>query len=428
MKRLLLVVFCATLSLAGVAQNTRTVKGMVFDQNDVPLSGAVVKSTTTDQSVQTGASGAFELQVATHVKQLSASLEGYFTTQLEVDGSYLIFKLKIDKKYAENKAKAEAAARLAAQQEAEAKAKAEAEAAARLAAQQQAEAAAKAKAEEEARIAAEKEAAAKAKAEEAARIAAEKEAAAKAKAEEAARKAAEKEAAKAKAAEKTTTMTASAASVNSPVISEKVKVKKEKPEELQIPSGYFSTVDISFMYDLYDDARKNYASVSYIGGYQISGRHYIGLGTGISINPSKSTWKYLRLCDDYWGPVQLERNKWLIPISLYYRYNFQSRRVSPFVACEVGGTFSTPVRANVKGRQYYFEYPSINAFVEPQVGINFALKDKSSIYFGVGLNAYTHHTYEYVRTYNGGDTGLIYEARLGNSIGYGLEIHLGFTF
>ena len=225
MKRFLIMLFCVTLSLAGVAQNTRTVKGMVFDQNDIPLSGAVVKSITTDQSVQTTASGAFELQVATHVKQLKASKEGYIDALLEVDGSYLIFKLKIDKKYAENKAKAEEAARIAAQQEAEAKAKAE----------------------EAARIAAEKEAAAKAKAEEAARIAAEKEAAAKAKAEEAARKAAEKEAAKAKATEKTTTMTASAKSANSPANTPKVKFNKEKPKwEGNYDSRYFSMVNMGF--------------------------------------------------------------------------------------------------------------------------------------------------------------------------------------
>ena len=155
MKRLLLVIVCAMLSIVGVAQSTRTVKGMVFDQNEVPIAGATIKAATADQSVQSTATGAFEIQVPTHVRALNATKEGYFMSTLEVDGSYLIFKLKIDKKYAENKAKAEEAARIAAEKEAEAKAKAEE--AALLAAQQ--EAIAKAKAEEAARIAAEKEAA-----------------------------------------------------------------------------------------------------------------------------------------------------------------------------------------------------------------------------------------------------------------------------
>ena len=470
MKRLLLVIFCATLSLAGVAQNTRTVKGMVFDQNDVPLSGAVVKSTTTDQSVQTGASGAFELQVATHVKHLSASLEGYFTTQLEVDGSYLIFKLKIDKKYAENKAKAEAAARLAAQQEAEAKAKAEeaariaaekeaaakakAEEAARIAAEK--EAAAKAKAEEAARIAAEKEAAAKAKAEEAARIAAEKEAAAKAKAEEAARIAAEKEAAaKAKAEEaarvvaekevaakaEETAQKAQLVSVkggnevNTTVSSQQAQTVEDGRITLAKKSGYFSTVELSFFTPIKDsyssdvaNACYKYIGVNYIGGYQFKGQDYLGVGLGVNFDPTFDGGTY-ELYDPNFGYTDftMPRQDLIVPVYLYYRHNFVAkRRVSPFLACSLGGFFSTPASAQF---DYYdrFKYSSCGILATPQFGLDMALTDKLNMYFSIGLNCYTAYRYQGVAAVDNipvYPTIIALEKRLLT----GLDFHVGFTF
>ena len=412
MKRFLIMLFCVTLSLAGVAQNTRTVKGMVFDQNDIPLSGAVVKSITTDQSVQTTVSGAFELQVATHVKQLKASKEGYIDAQLEVDGSYLIFKLKIDKKYAENKAKAEEAARIAAQQEAEAKAKAE----------------------EAARIAAEKEAAAKAKAEEAARIAAEKEAAAKAKAEEAARKAAEKEAAKAKAAEKTTTMTASAKSANSPTNTPKVKVNKEKPEWVgNYESGYFSMVNLNYIPDMRNDEGPHgssyaYAGLTYVGGYQLNKRHYIGVGLGVEFDPLFEP-VFLSYSDiDSWGGFSLPGNNVQFPIYAYYRFNFLQSRLSPFVGCALGGILAKPTMAEIfadanNHDTYHFYYSSSGVLFNPQLGVDFKMTPKSSVYFSIGCKMHNLNEYRGVSDYV--SPTLIIESRFP---AMSLDINLGFTF
>ena len=243
MRRLMIVLFCAVATIICSAQNNRVINGTVFAADGTPLSTAVLKAIGTLDTFTTNADGSFQIQVPYYVKMLEATAEGYVSAQIEIDGSYMVFKLKVDKKYHNAKAKAEEEAREAelakAKAEAEAKAKAEEEAriaalekakaeeAARLAAEKaaaekakaeeqarkvaeekaRAEAEAKAKAEEAARIAAEKAAAEKAKAEEAARIAAEKAAAQKAKAEEQARKAAEEKAkadslAKAKAEEK----------------------------------------------------------------------------------------------------------------------------------------------------------------------------------------------------------------------------------
>ena len=183
MKRLILAVFCAVVTFVCPAQNNRVVNGAVFTADGAPLSAVVLKAVGTELAFTPGADGRFQIQVPYYVKMIEASAEGYLTEQAEIDGSYMVFKLKVDKKYLENKAKADEAARVAAIE------KAKAEAAAKLAAEKdalakaKAEAAAKAKAEEDARKAAE----AKAKEEAAAKLAAEKEALAKAKAEEAAR-------------------------------------------------------------------------------------------------------------------------------------------------------------------------------------------------------------------------------------------------
>lgn len=201
MKKFLFFTLCCALSLSVAAQGTRPVRGVVFDNNGIPMSGATLTAIGSTDSQLSGADGTFEMMVSPYTKHIEASKEGFISAQAEVDGSYLVFKLQVDKKYAENKAKAEEEARKAAEEE-KARLVAEAEAA-RLAAeraeQERIAAEERMRLEEEKRIAAEKAAAekaekerlaaeAKAKAEEERRIAAEKAAAEKA---EAAKRAAE---------------------------------------------------------------------------------------------------------------------------------------------------------------------------------------------------------------------------------------------
>ena len=272
MKRfILLTAIFGLVSLSAVAQQQqvtlRTIKGYVFNAEGDAMPGVTVKAVADSATTKSGADGTFSIEVTQFVKFLEASYEGYVSAQAEIDGTTIIFKLQVDRKYAANKAKAEKAALKAAKIEATEKAKAaeaarlaaEKEAArlaaekeaARLAAErevalllakQEAErlAAEKAKAEEEARLAAEKAkaeeearlAAAKAKAEEEARIAAAKAkaeeearlAAAKAKAEEEARIAA----AKAKAEEEARIAAAKAkAEEEARLAAEKVKAAEE---------------------------------------------------------------------------------------------------------------------------------------------------------------------------------------------------------
>lgn len=178
------------MALVGAAQNTRVIKGKVIDSDGQSIAGATMKVLGSNEEVKAAEDGSFVLNVSPYAKELEASAFGYAAAVQEIDGSFMIFRLKVDKK-ASQKAEAERAARIKAEQDAIAaaaaqeRAKAEAQARAEEAAKAQAEAEARAKAEAEAKAAAEAEKA---------RIAAEKAELAAAKAAETAKKKAEQKA------------------------------------------------------------------------------------------------------------------------------------------------------------------------------------------------------------------------------------------
>ena len=178
MKRLLLLL-CVMLPCVSLAQ-VRIVKGIVFGPNDTPIEGVDVCAVGSSESTTTDKGGNFELSVSPYATFVEAKMEGYFIARAEIDGSFLMLRLKQNKKYWVEKAKAEEAERLAAERAEAARLKAEEEA--RIAEQKriEAERLAAEKAEEEARIAEQKRI-------EAERLAVERAEAARLKAEEEAR-------------------------------------------------------------------------------------------------------------------------------------------------------------------------------------------------------------------------------------------------
>lgn len=160
MRKSILALVCMLLTTAAVAQSTRVVRGFAYKDDGSPLVGVTIKAVGEDVAAHSVQGGIFELKVSPYAKYVEASYEGYISAQAEIDGSVIIFRLKVDKKYAEAQAKAEAE-RLAAEKAAAEKAEAERVAAEKAAA---AKAEAERKAEEQARIAAQKAAEAEAKA------------------------------------------------------------------------------------------------------------------------------------------------------------------------------------------------------------------------------------------------------------------------
>ena len=362
MKRFILSVICAMVATVAIAQNGRVIKGSVYNENREPIAGAIIQAR--GNSFETKSDGSFMITVPSNTIEVTASAEGYLPLTLEIDGSYMVFDLEVDKKYLAAREKERQAAEKRAAEEAAAKEKA------RIAAQKQAEAE---------RIAKEKEAAAKAKAEEEARIAAQKQA-------EAERIAKEKEAA-AKA---------------------KRELRAQIAEECKThSSGFASVADFSFAI-----GDEMYAGVEYIAGYRINNHYFVGLGVGANLGfgIENST---LRLGE--YGI--LSRGDYYFPAFAHFRANIINGRFSPYAALSAGVNIGMPQTLFldlVKAK-----YNTLGAFINPQVGVSYRLTPKFGIFAAVGFNCFTAP--ECIE-----NTG--YSATIRQSFNYNININLGVTF
>ena len=469
MKKFLFLTLCCALSLSVVAQGTRPVRGIVFDSDGIPMSGATLTAVGSTDSKLSGADGTFEMMVSPYTKLIEASKEGFISARAEVDGSYLVFKLQVDKKYAENKAKAEEEARLAAQKAAEAEqARIAAEkAAAEKAEQERLAAEEKKRIEEEKRIAAEKAAAEKAERERLAaeekkrieaekRIAAEKAAAEKAErerlaaeekarieaekkriAEEKARLAEEKRLAleKAKAEVKAiksgdddTTRQAQLeqerqkALAQQALLQEKAKkaeAKKARIEEWKQASlkGYRSMVEFAFMMDF--DLMPSY-NLHYIGGYQINNYLYVGAGAGVCLHESafgdNSVAEWSKEPQDRPLPLQTVN----VPVFAYFRANFINRRCTPYFAVAAGYRFSTKHYFQMPWQQHDY-YNTSGLLINPQLGVNLRMTKRADVYLAAGFNM------QQMPVFNAGESTM-FDAKFGKKFCYGFDLRLGFTF
>ena len=114
MKRIVVAIALALFAFAGLAQNnTRVVKGFVRDSDGIALANVTIKAIGESATTTSVQGGIFEFKVSPYCQFIEASLEGYISAKAEIDGAMIILHLKADKKYAENKAKAEAAAKAA---------------------------------------------------------------------------------------------------------------------------------------------------------------------------------------------------------------------------------------------------------------------------------------------------------------------------
>lgn len=417
MKRFILIVACVLMASVSFAQNTRLVKGVVFDHDDIPMAGATISVAGMSETVESGVNGNFEIFVSPYAKRVTVKAEGYLSQSAEIDGSYIVFNLKLDKEYAKRKAAEEEAARVAAEQ-------AKAAEQARLAAE-------KAKAAEEARLAAEKAAAeekariaaeqAKAKEEERARLAAEREAAAQARAEERARIAAEREVeAQAKAEERA--HLAAEREANSVVRTHKSQENVKR---------FASIVNLGYVADGF----YNPLSLGYIGGMQLNS-WFFGVGAeyhhGSFSQARIDEWS--RDVVDYFGAneASVDTDSYEnLTLQLYAKKEFGYGAIKPFAALSLGShifgfteflvwyTYETPF----KNHAVHSEYEG-GIFATPEVGVNYSLNDKMSINFSVGYRIDYGSAYGESSGVVGYDIITTLEQRAGN----GLTFHLGITF
>lgn len=82
------------------AQNERVVKGLVYGENGGPLTGASVYAVGTDISAKTDTAGMFAISVPSSVEELQAECPGYHVLDQRIDGTFMVFKMKLDAEYA----------------------------------------------------------------------------------------------------------------------------------------------------------------------------------------------------------------------------------------------------------------------------------------------------------------------------------------
>ena len=408
MKRIIITIFFTLCAIASYAQAKQAINGFVYNSEGNPVAGATIKAVGDNAVAKSAQDGSFEMQVAQHCNFVEASCEGYISAQVELNGAIVLFRLKVDKKYAQMKAKEEAEANAIA--EAERRAAEEA----RIAAEQEAAriAAEKARAEEQARLAAEQEAARvaaeKAKAEEIARIKAQLEAELKAKEEAAKQLALQKEEEKRLKAEQQKMQAEQKIQMaEKQKVEQKAAKLQEKSEKIariaalgEIKSGYEQYVSLAYNLELSYFAHS--ATLNYIGGYRFNKHLFLGLGTGLSINGTSDGLNGFAIHN--FGGYELEKTTTSygyntlisIPVFAHFRTDFaRQHRWNPYIALSVGAELATkPISVATDSGIY-----SHNGHLyvgELAVGANCRLKGNMGIYFGLSCGGAFVNGYFYV--------------------------------
>lgn len=79
---------------ASIAQSLRIVEGCVVSEDGKPLSGAILKFADSSQTFNCDSTGKFSIKIPYNLKYVSAHHPDYTPTTIEIDGSYLILRLK----------------------------------------------------------------------------------------------------------------------------------------------------------------------------------------------------------------------------------------------------------------------------------------------------------------------------------------------
>lgn len=189
----------------------------------------------------------------------------------------------------------------------------------------------------------------------------------------------------------------------------KIKLEENKKKYSKQVVGFSSIINLLYTIKIGHD----YLGLDYVGGYRFDNKNFLGVGTGIRLaySPEK---KVLNTSSE---GAYLPGNSYSIPVYVHYRLNFLNSRFSPYFGLSAGANFSAP--AEVEIYLCAIKYTTIGGFLNPQLGLNYRITPKSSIYVAVGLNIYTMSKCI-------DNTG--YNATFKHSLYYSGDFHLGITF
>ena len=158
-----------------------------------------------------------------------------------------------------------------------------------------------------------------------------------------------------------------------------ITVKEKKPEK---PLHYEQSIEFTAATDFQDKGGdRSVYGLEYIGGIRFSNLFFLGAGIGLNFHsfshdlelPYQGAYAYY--CPD--APENLVS----VPLYLHTRLYFTHTRCQPFFALSIGGQI-TGIK-NAKGYDDAYYNPSC-FMLSPQLGVNYQLNDKTSMYLTVG--------------------------------------------
>ena len=158
-----------------------------------------------------------------------------------------------------------------------------------------------------------------------------------------------------------------------------ITVKEKKPAK---PLHYEQSIEFTAATDFEDKGGdRSIYGLEYIGGVRFNNLFFLGAGIGINFHSfSHDLDLSYHGAYGYYCPDAPE-NLVSVPLYLHTRLYFTDTRCQPFFALSIGGQITG--RKNAKGYDDAYYNPSC-FMLSPQLGVNYQLNDKTSMYLTVG--------------------------------------------
>ena len=194
-----------------------------------------------------------------------------------------------------------------------------------------------------------------------------------------------------------------------------ITVKEKKQSK---PLHYEQSIEFTAATDFQDKGGdRSVYGLEYIGGIRFSNLFFLGAGIGINFHSFSDDFdlSYSDAVGLYC--VDCPENLVSVPLYLHTRLYFTDTRCQPFFALSIGGQITG--RKDAKFHKAYYN-PSC-FMINPQLGINYQLNDKLSMYLTAGCmirdivhtvyyNTYDNETYVY---HNMGEGGIAMKMSIG---------------
>ena len=159
-----------------------------------------------------------------------------------------------------------------------------------------------------------------------------------------------------------------------------ITVKEKKPEK---PLHYEQSIEFTAATDFQDKGGdRSVYGLEYIGGIRFNNLFFLGAGIGLNFHSFSDDFVLDTTSDwDRYKSSNCPENLVSVPLYLHTRLYFTHTRCQPFFALSIGGQITGLKTAKGYDDAYY--NPSC-FMLSPQLGVNYQLNDKASMYLTAG--------------------------------------------